>query len=85
MSQEVIDDNEFAEFEEVDDDSDEFIQPKEASTPQPAPLPTPDKPNTQSQYSSDFNSDEIDGLVEEEDEDEFEIVREESDEQPEKP
>lgn len=68
FSQDAIDDNEFAEFEEIEDDSEEFVgQAKAQQTPQPVSPPPP--VNTQTNKKID----ESDGLVEEED-DEFEVI-----------
>lgn len=76
------DENEFAEFEDLDDDLGEFVQnEKHPPTQQPASAPPTKPPSVQ----SDSKSDDADGMVEEEDDDEFEMVREESEEIQEKP
>lgn len=80
LSQQDIEDNEFAEFEGIEDDSDEFIGkseskhiPSQQSTPQPtqAPLPV----NTQDRRVDDS----VDGIVEDDDDEEFEMVRDDDD------
>ena len=78
FSQDSIEDNEFAEFEEIEDDLDEFIDSRsKPSQPTPAPPPV----NTQTINNNNNNNnrkiDDNDGIVEEEEDDEeFETVSE---------
>lgn len=67
-AQDTIEDNEFAEFEDIEDDSEEF-------TSQIKPTPSPPSQNEQQANSK---VDENDGIVED-DEDEFETVRDDDD------
>ena len=79
FSQDSIEDNEFAEFEEIEDDLDEFIDSRSKPSSQPTPAPPP--VNTQTINNNNNNNnrkiDDNDGIVEEEEDDEeFETVSE---------
>ncbi|KAH7646709.1 coiled-coil domain-containing protein 47-like [Dermatophagoides farinae] len=89
----MINDDEFAEFEELDDDDDgngnEFVRPISSSTPMPMENSATDKSQSKSSNQvpeqpksyGDLDSDPDTIIIEEDDEEEFETVREEIDDE----
>lgn len=89
----IINDDEFAEFEELDDDDDgngnEFVRPISSSTPMPMENSATDKSQSKSSNQvpeqpksyGDLDSDPDTIIIEEDDEEEFETVREEIDDE----